>query len=262
MSTARADHAVIETVAPATTPDAANPNPAATAPNPRRVDLYAPIHKALRNAMTDALARVGRLDVFDADEMAETMAGFDALLDLCVKHLEHENEFVHAAIEARQPQGARRTADDHVEHMLSIDALRAEGRGLLAASPAERMPLGQRLYRHLALFVAENFQHMHIEETVNNAALWAAYNDAELMALHGRLMASISPHEHLAVARWMVPALSPLERAGMLNAAKREMPPEAFLGVIAHVRPHIDARGWDKLAPVVGGSRTAAAAAV
>jgi hypothetical protein len=259
MSTAQADHAVIETVASAAAPAATNR--AAAASMQPRLDLYAPIHKALRSVMTDTLARVGRLDVFDADEMAETLAAFDALLDMCVKHVEHENEFMHPAIEARQPKGAQRTADDHVEHLLSIEALRAEGRGLLAAKPAERMPLGLRLYRHLALFVAENFQHMHIEETVNNAALWAAYSDAELMALHGRLMASISPHEQLATARWMVPALSPLERAEILNAAKQEMPPEAFLGVIAHVRPHIDARGWDKLAPIVGGPRPADAAA-
>ena len=77
-----------------------------------------------------------------------------------------------------------------------------------------------RLYRHLALFVAENFQHMHIEETVNNAALWACYSDAELLEIHGRLLASMPPQEHLLVARWMVPALSPVERAGMLNGGR------------------------------------------
>ena len=254
MSTARADSAVLETIsAPVVTPQPSAETPLAS--NLPRIDLYAPIHKALRNAMTDTLALVGRLDVFDADEMVSTMTRFDALLDLCLQHLEHENEFIHPAIEARQPRGARRTADDHLEHVLSIEALRSEGLALQVAEPSERMALAQRLYRHLALFVAENFQHMHIEETVNNAALWAAYSDAELLALHGRLMASISPQEHLAVARWMLPALSPVERAGMLNAEKRELPPEAFLGVVEHVRPHLDARGWDKLAAIVAAPR-------
>ena len=33
----------------------------------------------------------------------------------------------------------------------------------------------------LALFIADNFQHMHVEETAHNAVLWARYTDAELM---------------------------------------------------------------------------------
>jgi len=225
--------------------------PDATVATPR-LDLYAPIHKALRAAMSDALGRVGRLDVFDAEEMDETLDAFEALLDLCASHLAHENAFVHPAIEARQPHGAARTAEDHVEHLASIEALRAEGACLRAAADGERIALGLRLYRHLALFVAENFQHMHIEETVNNAALWAHYSDAELAALHERILAAISPQQHLAVARWMVPAMAPIERAGMLGAARAGMPPEAFLGVIEHVRPHLDVRGWQKLAPAIG----------
>ena len=252
MTTAHADTRLAEPVPSEAAPSLSSRTLGAAAPRLPRVDLYAPIHKALRSAMTETLAKVGSLDVFDADEMATTLAQVDALLDLCVHHLERENAFVHTAIEARQPAGAERTAHDHVEHLLSIDALRDEARALQAANPDERMGLAQRLYRHLALFVAENFQHIHIEETVNNAALWAAYSDTELLDLHGRLMASISPHEHLAVARWMLPALSPVERAGMLNAAKEDMPPECFLGVIDHVRPHIDARGWDKLAAALG----------
>jgi hypothetical protein len=254
MTTAYADPVNITTRNAATVSGSArdlNATALNTAAAPR-LDLYAPIHKALRGAMTETLALVGRLDVFDAEEMQTTLQQFEALLDLCVSHIEHEEAFIHPAIRARQPAAARRTADAHVEHLQSIEALRDEGRGLQAAGDSERSALALRLYRHLALFVAENFQHMQIEETSNNAALWASYSDAELSALHGRLLASISPREHLEVLRWMVPALSPTERAAMLNGAKAGMPPEAFLGVIEYVRPHVDPRGWAKLAGAVG----------
>src|SRR5665213_1117979 len=89
----------------------------ADAPAAPRVDLYAPIHKALRSMMAETLVLVGRLDVSDADEMHTTLAQFDSLLDLCTSHIGHENAFVHTAIEARQPAGAQRTADDHLEHL-------------------------------------------------------------------------------------------------------------------------------------------------
>jgi len=217
-----------------------------------RLDLYAPIHKALRHFMLDTLMRVSRLDVFDAAEMDATLGQFDALMTLCGKHLAHENEFVHPAIEARRPGVSRRIADEHVEHQESIDALCEDAKQLRRAAPDQRMALALRLYRHLALFIGENFAHMHYEETVHNAALWSLYSDAELGDLHERLLASLPPEETMEVARWMLPALNPTERAGMLTDIQAKAPAPAFEGLVQHVRPHIDAAGWTKLAPAIG----------
>ena len=36
-----------------------------------------------------------------------------------------------------------------------------------------------RLYRHLALFVADNLQHMHVEETENHATLIECYSEED-----------------------------------------------------------------------------------
>ena len=224
----------------------------AASPEIRRFDIYAPIHKALRNFMSDTLLRVGRLDVDDADECERSLGQVDALLDFCAQHMEHENEFVHTAIGARLPAGAARTADDHVEHSECIDGLRDELRSLRAARGEQRERLALRLYRHLALFVAENFRHMHIEETVNNAALWAHYTDEEIVELHHRLLASIPPRGHLEVARWMIAALAPSERTVVLGEMQREAPPEAFRAVIELVRPHLDASGLTKLGRAIG----------
>ena len=232
---------------------APTPSPTVAArPVAPRVDLYAPIHKALRNLMTDTLGRVGRMDVDDAGETHDTLAQADMLLSLCEGHVRHENDFIHPAIEAREPSGSKRIADEHVEHLESIAELRAEVQALRQAGAEQRPALALRLYRHLALFVAENFRHMHIEETAHNAALWARYSDLELLQLHQRLTASIDPREMLEVGRWMVPALNPAERAMVVNGMKGEAPPEAFLGMLAHIRPHLDDNAWAKLARAVG----------
>ena len=231
-----------------TSASAAPTQQAAAAP---RVDLYAPIHKALRHNMTDTLHRVGRMDVFDADEMGRALRQLEALLDLCLSHIRHENDFVHTAIEARQPRGASRTADDHIDHFESIDALRAEAKALPDAADAERMGMALRMYRHLALFVAENFQHMHFEESHNNAALWAHYSDAELIDLHRRILASIPPAENMEVSRWMVPAVSPVERAAIVGGMKAMVPAPAFQAMLDVIRPHLDDTAWDKLARAV-----------
>ncbi len=217
-----------------------------------RFDMYQPIHKGLRHFMCDTLSRVGRVDVFDVEQLARTMAQLEALLGLCAKHLAHEDVFLHTAIEARVPGGAGRTVDDHAEHLHSIDALRGEARALLAAPDGERMSLALRLYRHLALFVAENLQHMHIEETANNALLWAHYSDAELVEIRDRLLATIAPADHMEVLRWMIPALSPVQRAGLLGEMKAHAPAPVFDAVIELVRPHLDIRDWTQLASAIG----------
>ncbi|HKX44019.1 MAG TPA: hypothetical protein VJO99_22860 [Burkholderiaceae bacterium] len=226
--------------------------PASTAPAAPRFDMYVSIHKALRSLMCDTLLRAGRMDVHDPADLAAALEQIDTLLTSCLDHIDHENTFVHTAIEARRPAGARHTADDHIGHLESIAALRGDVAALRVATPSSRSTLAHKLYHHLALFVAENFQHMHVEETANNAALWALYSDAELIEIHDRLLATIPPAKELQIMRWMIPASSPMERAIVLGHVKTMTPPEAFLGVLAVVRPHLDDIGWTKLAPALG----------
>lgn len=236
-----------------TAPAAARPAPAAArSAEPARMDLYLSIHKALRSFMSDTLVRIGRIDVTDTADRDAALEQLEQLLELCLGHLRHENECVHTAIEARQPAGSSRIADEHAEHVETIAELRSEIAALRNAGMVDADRLALRLYRHLALFVAENFQHMHAEETVHNALLWQHYSDRELAELHGRILAGISPAEHVVVARWMVPASTPAERARIVGGAKAQMPPEALLGLMSVVRPHIDDAGWAKLTAAAG----------
>ena len=92
--------------------DAATP---AAAPKSPRVDLYAPVHKALRLFMGDTLGRLGWLDLDDADECASTFSQVEALLELCRHHAALENQFIHTAIEARRAGDTARIAAEHDE---------------------------------------------------------------------------------------------------------------------------------------------------
>lgn len=218
-------------------------------PTAPRVDLYAPIHKALRLFMGDTLARVGRVDVSDAADLAAALHQVEALLEACRSHLSHENQQVHAAIEARRPGVTQRVAAEHEEHLEAIAALGADAAALWALPTAAA---AHRLYRHLAVFVGENLVHMNVEETAHNAALWDSCNDAELMDVHQRIMASIEPAEMALVLRWMAPALTPAERAEMLGAMQQQLPPEAMRQVLDIVRANVDDTAWAKLARALG----------
>ena len=240
----------MDTSTPIRTPAVAASAPFASA---NRHDGYADIHKALRLCMSTTLCRVGSTDPGDADEVAATLVQVRELLDLCELHIKDENEFIHPALERARPGSAARIAEEHEHHQEAIDDLR-DLAGLIAdnpQAPARNAALG-RLYRALALFVAENFEHMHVEETEHNAVLWAHYTDAELIAIERELVASIPPAMTVKAMYWFMPGLNAPERAAMLGGMKMGMPPEPFLGMLDIARRTISTADFAKLRRSLG----------
>jgi len=225
---------------------------------PGRYDLYAHIHKGLRSFMMRTLEALGRADVLDECESREALEMLRALLGLCRTHLEKENAFVHTALEARRPGACAKLALEHAHHERSIAALEEAAREMALVSGEARAAAMLALYRALALFLAENFEHMHVEETDMNALLWEACDDAELVAIERAIVASIAPAEAMLVARWMLPALDAAERAAKLATMQANAPREAFAGVLAMLKQQLSERDWYKLGAALGPTAPAA----
>jgi len=192
------------------------------------------------------------MDADDAEERAATLAEVRSLLGFLRAHLHHENQFVHPALEARRPGAARQTVHEHVEHAWAIENLEGLALAVERAESGERARAASELYRALATFAAENLAHMEVEETGNNAELWAAYTDAELARIQEALLAAIPPAEMSLGLRWMLPALTPAERAAVLTGMQHQLPAEAFAGVLALIRSQLTDRDWAKLGAAIG----------
>jgi hypothetical protein len=201
--------------------------------------------------------------VADELELAQTTQRVLELLEFCASHLKHENDFIHTAIEARASGASEVIAHEHEEHLQHIAQLSAVVAALRACpQPALRQPVADRLYSELALFIADNFQHMHVEETAHNAVLWARYTDAELHEIHDAIVASIPPQELMYEVRWIVPFMNPAQRAEMLKGVRANAPAAAFQAILDTVQPHMSQVEWGKLMralelPVVPGLVTA-----
>jgi len=220
----------------------------ARAATPARFNIYANPHKGLRLAFGEVLTAAGRVDPEDGEDVARLVGQVRALLRFCRTHLEKEEAFVHPAIEARRAGASATTHDDHRDHLAAFEQLESEVLALETAGQEHREAAVTRLYRHLALFVADNLVHMHVEETDNNAALWAAYDDGELHALEQRLVASIPPDMLQLTLRWMMPAMNPAERAGLLREIRERAPAPAFAGLLAAVQATLTETERQKLA--------------
>ncbi|AOF86053.1 hemerythrin HHE cation binding domain protein [Hydrogenophaga sp. RAC07] len=217
-----------------------------------RFNLYAGIHKALRALMTDTLLTVGRADPGDAADVNHAVTRVVELMNLCTSHVNHENNFVHPALEARCPGVCGPIAQEHDGHLHHIAHLRDAAVSLLKTEAGEREPALQALYLALALFVADNFQHMHAEETVHNSALWAAYSDAELVGIHDALLATIEPAEMMLVMRWMLPQLNAPERLEVMQGMRAGAPAPVFEGMLTGTQGLLNQRDWAKLARGLG----------
>ncbi|HEX4885906.1 MAG TPA: hemerythrin domain-containing protein [Casimicrobiaceae bacterium] len=239
-------------------PASAAPAPAAArarpapATRPRRHDLYALIHKALRLAMAEAMTRVGRLDTDEDGDVRAAAVAVRELIELCRMHLEKEEQFVHPALEAAIPGSAGRTARDHDDHLRAFDRLEAGVRAIERSTGERAAQAAHRLYRDLALFTAENLVHMHGEEVDNNAILWATLSDDEIVAIERRLVASIAPEKMGTVLRWMAPAMTPSERATFFSTLRAKLPPPAFAAVMSDVIALLDPAAKRKLLQALG----------
>ncbi len=217
-----------------------------------RLDLYAGIHKAARALLAHTVHRVGCMDPLDEADTAAALAQVDELLDFCAAHLRHENEFVHPAMEARAPGSSGAIGREHGEHEQELTTLRGLVQALREMPATQRPPAAHGLYLHLAAFMAHNLEHMLIEETTHNAVLWAHYTDAELEAVHDALLASIGPTEMMQIMGWLLPALDPAARAGLLADLRAKAPAPAFDAVLALARSRLGMGNWAKLARSLG----------
>ncbi|WP_404383103.1 hemerythrin domain-containing protein [Caenispirillum salinarum] len=227
-----------------------------------RYDIYRPIHKGLRAFMAETMVAVGRMDAADATDTAEVLARVRGLLDICHGHLRHEEDHVHPAMEARVPGSTAGTEAEHHDHRAGLDAVSRAAEAVAAApSPETRAEAGHALYLALARMVGENLTHMDMEEDRNNAILRAAYTDSELHAVEQGIVASLAPEEAQVILRWIIPNLTPAERAQALRAMRGDMPAPAFDGLLAMLRQHLSPIERAKLDAALAAPADAAAAA-
>ena len=210
-----------------------------------RWDLYGPIHKGLRFAHAEMLKGLGRADFATPDA---TMEALRFHLNLCRKHLAHEERHIHPALEARVSGGTGEIERQHAEHREDFERLERAMAAVERAPREARAIAGRQLYLTFSSFVAADFLHMQEEETVFYPQLCALFSDAELMAMEMEIVHSLTPEENIAYLRLMVPAMNGAERRALLTGIKNAAPPAVFQAIVTEaVRPTLSAEDFAAL---------------
>lgn len=222
----------------------------------QRFDLYALIHKALRNYMGAVLVQLGRLDPTDELETRRCGTALLGLVDWLEGHLAIEERFVHTALAERRPTVlVEQLRRDHDEHQRSFALLRSDAESLVStlAEPLDaRRTRARHLYLALSRFVAENYLHMAVEETEMNALLWQTFSDEELLGIYQAILASEGRNDLELAVTWLLPAIAPDERVKVVAGARAAMPAAAFDDLAIKVREVLGARDFEKLARALG----------
>jgi hypothetical protein len=190
----------------------------------RRFDIYSTFHKLLRSRLYETSVRLGRADYASPGAAGEELRYLLETLSDLEAHAAHEEAHVHPVLRARAPSVAR-TLDDAHTSLAATDARLHDALAELDAARGEvRAALGAELYRAFNVFAAAHLTHMDFEEREANAALWASYSDAEIVAVHGRLLASVPPASMARYVGGMLLVVNPTERAAITRSAPAVAP--------------------------------------
>lgn len=201
-------------------------NPAAdTAIEAPPIDLYREVHKGLRLALSDLVRLAGSLDATDAASVEAFAALFADVDMMLVTHHRHEDgghlgELIAQHLDAEVAQSV------HDAHERS-DAMLEELRRSVAALDTGGTDTA-RLYDDLVAFAAAYFIHMNVEEQQVMPVLRAGVDPDELFAITMQIRTSVPPPDMCVFLRFMLPAMTPVERAGTLGGMKAGAPPEIF----------------------------------
>jgi hemerythrin-like domain-containing protein len=184
-----------------------------------RIDLFGPIHKAIRCALADLLSQMGATSFANPAAATRIAEHLEEVTDLCEDHRGHEERHLLPAVADRLQGSLAGIHAAHLTQPVVVAELRALADRLRTTGDEQRQVVGRTLYLHFSTFAAELLLHMAEEEQVLQPLLEKLFSDDELRAIHGKLLGSLTIAERLRATPWMIRGTNAVERAALLQAA-------------------------------------------
>jgi hypothetical protein len=195
-----------------------------------RFDPLTTIHKGVRALLFDATNEAARVDLASNRAVDDLTERIERMLELLEEHEATEHAELLPIIELVDRRLAETLCLAHEELEAAGQGVERAARRLDLAPPHARGPHIRELRKELDALSVKYLSHLSHEETVASAVLWGAVGDAELRAVHARILARLGDSRILEWQAILEPVLAPSERAGLsdcdralVRAAKTEV---------------------------------------
>ena len=194
----------------------------------KRYNVFNNIHKALRSMLFNVQMKMQQTD-FCTPEANSMITELEKVLHYYDEHADHEDKYLLANIEQREPQITAELEKDHVvDHELSDNLRNQINRWKEGKDASERQDAAQEIFYALNDFVAFNLYHMNKEERQLLPLLWKHYTDMEIIGMEQQIIASINPQTLMDESRWMMRSISNHEIREWLGGVKMGAPEPVY----------------------------------
>lgn len=214
-----------------------------------RFDLFGPVHKGLRFALSGLCLKAGAMDFNDEEKVNEFLEEFYRIEQILESHAHDEDMHVQHLYDQFCPETALKLENEHVtldKRFAELEAVVSTLKNVSLSTDGKRR-IWFQISKGLNSFTADYFKHLEREEVEAQNELWKNLTDEELMEVSTKIRASIPPQVMMIFLHYMLPALSYEERAGMLSGMKQFAPKEAFDAVCGLAQQRLSVKDWNQL---------------
>ncbi|MGJ7921709.1 hemerythrin domain-containing protein [Neobacillus sp. LXY-4] len=220
-----------------------------------RFDLYAPVHKGIRFALSGLCYQAGSVDHSDKEKVNAFVEEFRQVTIILEAHSRDEDANINDSYEKFAPMTLFLLEKEHgaleqkLEQLIDlVDQLESKKQ-----NSNELKRIWYQLGKDLNGFTADYFSHLQSEEGPGMKALWENLNDDQLKVISINIRSSIPPQTMSIFMHYMIPAISHLERVEMFSDMKRFAPKEAYTGMLSLAKSRLDQESWEQLYSALDG---------
>ena len=210
-----------------------------------RIDFYGNYHKALRRALFEFSARTGLLDYDDDAALAKLLNEFERITRTLREHSIHEDEYMHPLLQKYAPDVLLTMDGQHSKLDPELAVLESQLRAI--ADAKDRSAAGMAFYAAINRYIGSYLQHLADEEDMANPILWERCPHDELAEAVARFRASFALDQVATSFEFMLPALSPPERADLYKTVRDNAPPPVYETLLGVAQKTLAATDYDDL---------------
>ncbi|MFC5711937.1 hemerythrin domain-containing protein [Thalassorhabdus alkalitolerans] len=212
-----------------------------------KYELFMPVHKGLRFALTNLLNQANQLNFENNERLAAFSKNFLTLSAVLHSHAEHEDEHVEPAVIKYAPEVARKMDQEHKATNALLIELENLVKEINESPTKKRRELGVEFVYAYNKFLAAYLNHLQTEEVDVMDVLWHKLSTEELEEITVAIRSAIPPEILMDYFRYMIPGQNIFERVEMLTGMKKFAPEELYKEACDLAESVLPDEDWNEL---------------